>query len=475
MHHPDVPAPPTAASYDGKSASPANRTRRRPGLVQIALQIRAKGPLQFFVEQWRAQGDLPELRMGRHKLFFIVHPEHVRHVLVTARQTFDKGATWDSSRLLLLGDGLIASTGELWKRQRRLMSTFFTPRSIEQYYPVILAAAEVTERRWDALARAGKPTDVGEEMMLMTASIVLRSMFGMDAPEDRLLGLQADIEAMIRFVNRRELKPVKAPMWAPVPSHLHYRGARARVHAFIHDVIARRRTKPQADWPDDLLTKLMLARDEETGQAMTDLLVRDESLGIFIAGHETTARTLAFLWYALDDNPHVADRLHAELDAVLPRDQPPTIEHLKRLPYTLQVIKEVLRLYPPTPMFPRDPGADQVLDGVRIAAGTYTLLFPYATHRHPDFWDDPERFDPDRWLPEREAARHPYAYYPFGAGQRVCLGNNFAMLEAHVITALLARRFRAKLVAGHRPQIEAAPQLGSRNGLPMMITERSRT
>ena len=446
---------------------------RSPSLIRIALQIRSKGALQFFMDQWRAQGDLTHLRIGRHKLVFAVHPEHVRQILVTGRQGFDKLWTWDAPRRLLLGDGLIASTGELWKRQRHLMSSFFTPRSIEQYYPVMLAAAEATAQRWDSLAASERSINVIDEMTRVTAGIILRSMFGMDISEERLRALEGDVERMIRFMNHREMLPLKPPLWAPLPSHRRYRKARAHVDALVHEVIARRRSKPQSEWPNDLLSKLMLARDEETGETMTDLLVHDESLGIFVAGHETTARTLSFLWYALQENPHVAERLHAELDAVLPRDRSPTLEELKRLPYTRQTIKEVLRLYPPAPATPRDPVGDQDLGGMRVSPGTYVMLFPYATHRHPGFWDDPERFDPDRFLPEREETRHPFAYFPFGGGQRICIGNSFAMLEAHVLTALLARRFSARLVAGHKPQVEMGGTLMVRNGLPMLLTPRS--
>jgi cytochrome P450 len=266
----------------------SNATRvtqpQSPGLIEIAWQIRTKGALQFFMDQWRAQGDLPHLRMGRHKLVFVVHPDHVRHVLVTGRQGFDKLQTWEGSRQLLLGDGLIASTGELWKRQRRLMSSFFTPRSIEQYYAVMLAAAEATAQRWESIAGSGRLVDMLDEMTRVTASIILRSMFGMDISEQRLRSLEGDVEDMILFVNRREGLPLKPPLWAPLPSHRRYRAARARVHALIREVIARRRAEPQASWPNDLLSKLMLARDEETGETMSDRLVHDESLWHFRRG-----------------------------------------------------------------------------------------------------------------------------------------------------------------------------------------------
>jgi len=454
-------------------SSPTQRgAARATSTLGLVLQMRSKGWLQFLMDTWRTQGDLAQLRLGPVNLFVVIHPEHVRHISITARQTFDKLHAYDGSRELLLGDGLIASTGQLWKRQRRLMAGFFTPRSVEQYYPVFLAAAETAARRWELIARAGHAVDMTEEMMLVTAWIIVRSMFGTDIADERLNSLKGDVEGLISFVTRRGYALVKPPMWLPLPSHRRYHAARARVHGLINELITRRRDQPQASWPDDLLSKMMLARDEETGKAMTDLLVRDESLGIFIAGHETTARTVSFLFYALHENPHVEARLHAELDAVLPRDAAPTLEHLKRLPYTLQVIKEVLRLYPPAPAYARDSAVDQVMDGVRVPAGAHMVMFAYGTHRHPDFWEDPEHFDPDRWLPEREAARHPYAYHPFATGHRICLGNSFAMLEAHILAALLVRRFRARLVAGHRPKIEAAGTLIVRNGLPMVLTPR---
>jgi len=450
----------------------SNAQRRSPSLLRIAREVRAKGALQFFMDQWRAQGDLPELRMGRARLFLVIHPEHVRHVLVAARDGFDKGKTWESTRQLLLGDGLIASHGAQWKRQRRMMSGFFTPRSVEQYYSVTLEAAETLAKRWDEIARTGQPVDMIEEMSQVTAWIILRSMFGTDVSEDRLRGIQGDVEDWIRFVNDREMQAVKPPLWVPMPSHRRYRRVRATVHGLIDEIIAARRAQPRSSWPDDLLSKMMSARDEDTGEEMSDELVRDESIGIFVAGHETTARTLAFWWYALSENPEVAASLQPELDSVLPRDESPTLAHLERLSYTERTLQEVLRLYPPAPAFPRDPLSDQVLDGVRLSPGSFLLVFPYATHRHPDFWEDPERFDPDRFLPEREASRHPFAYYPFGAGKRICLGNSFAMLEARIITALLARRFSARLVPGHVPQIEMRGTLMVRNGLPMQITRR---
>jgi cytochrome P450 len=298
----------------------------------------------------------------------------------------------------------------------------------------------------------------------------LKSMFSTEAA-GTVDWVKGDVETMIGFVSSRQMNPFHAPMWMPTPRNRAYYDARTRVHAYIQGVIAQRRAQPPESWPDDLLSRLMQARDEETGEPMSDSLLRDESITIFFAGHETTARTLAFLWHALDENPQVAERLHAEIDSVL-GDDAPTIEHLKQLPYTLQVVKETLRLYPAAPLYARDAVTEDDIDGVRVPVGARMIVMPYLTHRHPEFWPDPLRFDPARWEPAEEAARHPYAYHPFAAGQRVCIGNNFSLFESHLLVAMLARRFVLRKVPGHEPQPWMEGTLGSRNGLPMIVARR---
>jgi len=215
----------------------------------------------------------------------------------------------------------------------------------------------------------------------------------------------------------------------------------------------------------------MQARDEETGEPLSDNLLRDESITTFFARHETTARTMTFAWYALAENPQVAEKLHAELDSVL-GDDTPTLEDLHHLPYTLKVIKEVLRLYPPAPVYMRDAIGEDELGGFKIQ-GLPILLSPYYTHRHPDFWEDPLAFNPDRWTPEQEGKMHPYAYHPFAAGQRVCIGNNFSLLESHLLLALLAREYAPRLAPGFAPKFVMRGTLGTSNGFPMILERRS--
>ncbi len=444
--------------------------RKSPFIFDAVQDIRRKGFLRFLHDEWRQHGDLFQIQIGPRKMTLAIHPDHVHHISIARRDIYDKRESYDVVRELLLGNGVLTATGEAWRRQRRLMSPFFTPRGVEQFMPIMIRDAQQFIARWQG--KAGSVVEMLDEMMFVTASIILRSLFTTDSDET-LLELKHDVETMIQFTSTRQNKPVRLPIWLKVGENRRYDRARRRVHAYIQDVIAQRRATPVELWPDDLLSKLMLARDEETGEAVSDALLRDESITMFFAGHETTARTLTFTWYALATQPDIARRLHDEIDTVL-GDREPTVEDLKRMTYTLQVIKETLRLYPAAPLYARDAIQDDVIDGKRIPAGSTLILSPFLTHRHPDFWDEPERFDPDRWTPEREASQHPYAYHPFAAGQRICLGNTFSLFESHVLLAMLARRFAPELAdPRHEPQLDMAGTLISQNGMPMRIVQRA--
>lgn len=443
--------------------------RRKTSVLDMAFGVSQKGMLGFFMDMWQRDGDLAGIQVGPQAVHLAVHPDHVRHISIANRQNYDKLRSYDGVREFLLGNGLVTSTGDLWKRQRKLMSPFFTPRGVEAYFPVFLSECAALVERWGTLADKGVRVEMPHEMMRVTAAIILKTMFSMESPEE-VMDIQQAVEAMIHFVGSGE-NPLRPPLWVPSPTNRRYLRARERVHSYVDGLIARRRALPAEVWPDDLLSKLMRARDEATGEAMSDQLIRDEAITIFFAGHETTAKTMTFLWYALAKHPAVASKLHAELQSQL-GDGLPAIEDLHRLPYTLQVIKETLRLYPPAPMYVRDAVAADTIDGVDIPAGARVLLVPFATHRHPQFWPDPEQFDPDRWEPEKEAAMHPYQYHPFAAGQRICLGNNFALLEAHVLTAVLAKRFAPLLAVNHEPKLVMKGTLDSANGMPMYVVRR---
>ena len=428
--------------------------------------LRRAGFLEYIGELWQRYGDVFQINILNRRMVVAMHPDAVRHVNIENRRNYDKLQSYDIVRKFMTGDGLLSSRGELWKRQRKLMAPFYTPRGVQVYGEIMLKDAHRLRERWSQMD--GMQVEIGEEMTYVTASIILRAMFSMETDEE-IIGMKSAVETMIGYGNTGQMGTM-IPAWIPTKTNRNYLKAREKVHTYINSLIAQRRALPEEQWPNDLLTRLMQARDKETGELMSEHLLRDELITTFFAGHETTARTMTYIWYAVDQNPQVAEKLHAELDTVL-GDRTPTLEDLHHLPYTLQVIKEVLRLYPPAPFYIRDAIAGDELGGFNTE-GLPVLMSPYYTHRHPDFWENPLDFKPDRWTPEEEAKLHPYAYHPFAAGQRTCIGNNFSLLESHILLSLLAREYAPRLAPGFTPKFIMGGTLGTANGFPMIIQRR---
>jgi cytochrome P450 len=439
------------------------------GPVTFAHGVRRSGFLDFAGDLWSTHGDVFEAHLGPKRLVFAMHPDAVEHITVSGREHYDKGASYDGVRRYLTGSGLIGSTGDLWKRQRKLMAPFFTPRGVQTYAELVVADTERFAERWERLARRAPEVDMEEEMTLITASIILKAMFSTETM-DSITRMKDAVSEMIGFTDAQMIG-VRLPLWAPTARNRRYLAAREVVHRAIADVIAERRALDESDWPDDLLTRLMQARDADTGEPMSEALLRDESITTFFAGHETTARTLTFTWYALARHPDVTAQLHEELDAVL-GDRLPTLADLHALPYTLQVLKEVLRLYPAAPFYARDAVDADTLGGFDVAAKSVVMLSPFYTHRHPAFWEDPDRFDPGRWTSDAEHSRHRHAYHPFAAGPRLCIGNNFSLLESHLLLAMLARRFDPRLPTGFVARPVMRGTLTVEHGMPMTIVAR---
>ncbi len=439
------------------------------GALPFLRGTRQQGFLAFAGDMWKTHGDVFQVRLGSKTMLFAMHPDAVTQVNLANRKNYDKLKSYDNVRKYITGKGLVASTGELWLRQRRLMAPFYTRKGVQTYAELMLADSVQLADRWSDLATEGTEVEIAEEMTQVTAAIILHAMFSTETME-AIDEMREAVETIVGFSGKRLAAP-GAPLWVPTPGNRRYVAARKLVHRTISDLIAQRRAIPQEDWPSDLLSKLMTARDPDTGATMDEELLRDESITTFFAGHETTARTMTFTWYALAANPGAAARLHEELDRVL-GDRTPTVDDLKKLPYTLQVVKEVLRLYPAAPFYARDAVGSDTIGGFDVPAGTSVMLSPYYTHRHPDFWQDPERFDPDRWAPEKEAAQHKHAYHPFAAGPRTCIGNNFSMLETHLLLAVLAQWFSPRLRPGYEARWEQKGVLSLKDGLPMVIEAR---
>lgn len=428
------------------------------------------GMLQFAEENWQRYGDIFEVRVGPRKLVMVVHPDHVRHVTLSKAQNYEKLKSYEPVRKYIIGDGLVTSTGDLWKRQRRLMAPFYTPRAVQAFSDIFLRDTLAMVERWERLAAEESEVEMMDEMALITAAIILKAVFSTETEQD-ILQIKEAVETMISYASESGMNPFRLPDWVPTADNNRYWKARELVHEYIDGVLEARLAMDEADYPDDLLSRLITAEDPETGARMSRTLLRDEALTNFFAGYETSARAMSYTWYALATNREVREKLHAELDREL-GDALPTLEALKRLPYTLRTIKETLRLYPPAPMYAKDVVDDDVLDGYRIEKGSVILVLPYYTHRHPEFWDEPLRFDPDRHAPELEKERHPQAYHPFGSGQRICLGNHFSLLETHIMLAILAQRFDPQLPQGYEAEFVADGILHVRNGLPMILKPR---
>jgi len=441
-----------------------------PPVIKAFRGLIKNGFLDYINDAWKQHGDFFCLNLGFKSLYFAMHPDAVQHVNITNSKNYDKVQSYHVVRKYLTGEGLVASTGELWKKQRKLMSPFFTPKGVQVYASIMSRDAVEVAERWNELAQKGEEIEMSEEMMRVTASIILKSMFSSDLDEETM-EMKECVEVMIQYATT-QAQGLHFPDWVPTSRNKKYFKSREKVHIYINRIISERKAISPEEWPEDLLSKLMLAKDEETGEPMTETLIRDESITAFFAGHETTARTMSATWYALSKNPEVAKKLHEELDREL-GDKIPGLEDLFRLPYTLQVVKEVLRMYPAAPFYVRDAVEEDVFNGYKIPKGTAIMLSPYYTHRHPDFWDNPNQFDPDRWTPENEAARHRYAYHPFATGKRICIGNNFSLLESHLLLAILARKFAPILRNNFDVTWEMQGTLGTKEGFPMLIVKRN--
>ncbi|RME84184.1 MAG: cytochrome P450 [Caldilineae bacterium] len=425
------------------------------------------GRLEYFVQAWHRYGDIVRFQMGPMPMHLLVHPEHVRHVLVSHAANYPKGRGYDRLRVFL-GTGLFTSEGELWRRQRRLMQPPFRPQDVLAFAEDIIAAISGLLKRWEMWARPGVYVDINEEMMRLAMNIIGQTMFGFSVGEEARDAARA-FNDMLQFVGKRSTSLFEFPLSWPTPSNRRVHEAMRAVNAFMERIITARRNQPQAQ--RDLLSILLRARDEESGEGMDEQQLRYEVLTIFFAGHETTAQLLTWTWYLLSTHPHVRARLEEEVDRVL-AGRPPTVSDLPKLPFTRMVIDEALRLYPPVWGYVRDARDDDIIDGYHIPGGSMVIVTPYITHRHPDFWHNPEAFEPERFSPERSQGRHRYSYFPFGAGQRICLGNNFALLEAHLVIAAVAQLYRLNVRPGYRPIPQAVTSLRPHAGMPMSIERR---
>jgi cytochrome P450 len=406
------------------------------------IDLRRRGVLWFYVDNWRQYGDVVQFRAGPLTLYHFVRPEHIRHILVKNAANYIKGLSHEKLRIPL-GMGVFTSEGELWRRQRRLMAPTYTPEAVTRFADLMVDETQRMIHRWHTRA-AGQPLAINQEMMHLTMSIISRSMFNLDIGAE-FSEVGRALTFILDFTNQRSVTLIDPPLFLPTPLNRQLKRALKTLDDFLYGLIEQRRSQPPGD---DLLSVLMHARDEQTGQPMSDRQLRDEVLITFFAGHETTAQLLTWTWIRLAQHPLVEGELHAELDRVL-SGRSPSLDDLPNLTYTRMVLDEALRLDSPVSMVARDAVANDLVDGYPVPAGATVTILPYITHRHPDYWEKPEEFYPEHFASERVESRPRYAYYPFGAGPRICLGKHFALLEATIALAQVASRYSLRLVAGH--------------------------
>jgi cytochrome P450 len=403
--------------------------------------------LTSYLKLWHAYGDVVRVKAGPMIAHQFVRPEHIRHIMVTHVDNYPKGFSHDKLRLAL-GNGILTSDGPFWTRQRKLMQPTYTPKGVAVYADIMVDATEKMLTRWQNRPQDAGPLTVNHEMMHLAMSVISRSMFGIDISDNYAQAGDALI-GILEYASSTSMSFIDPPLYVPTPKNRRFKRHLALIDEFLYGIIDERLQMPLTD---DLLSLLISAKDED-GNPMDRKQLRDEVLITFFAGHETTANLLTWTWIMLSKNPLVRERLHAELESVL-NGRIPTLEDLPNLVYTRRVLDETLRLYSPVGIMARDPLADDEIDGYSIPAGSIVTITPYITHRHPEFWHNPEAFDPDRFSPEEVAKRPRYAYYPFGAGSRICIGQHFALLEAVMALATTAQRFELQLVPGLRIEAE---------------------
>ncbi|HYD45824.1 MAG TPA: cytochrome P450, partial [Phenylobacterium sp.] len=401
----------------------------------------------------------------------VADPAGVKRVLVDNVANYPKTTLERRFFSVLFGDGLLSTDGEQWRGHRRIMAPAFDPRSVAGYGPAMAATADAFLARWDALPD-GASLDISEEMTLLTLQIICRTMFFADG-DDELVALVARTmkDGVLEMRGGLlDLIPVLSD-WRFARREREATAAFAPLDAAIARMIAEREADPKAS-PDDLLSRLIAARDAETGARMTAREVRDQLITIFIAGHETTASAMTWIWYVLSQHPAWDAALAADLDRVL-GGRAPTQEDLPALGLARRIAEETMRLYPPAPgLSTRVALADDEICGVKVKKGTQIVVMPWVTQRHRAHWDHPERFDPDRFLPERSTGRPRLAYMPFGAGPRICIGMLMAVNEIVLILAALARRYRAELEPGHPVVLRQQVTLRPRHGMRMRLRRR---
>ncbi len=420
-----------------------------------------RNPLRYLGDCARQFGDLVHFQAGQVSAYFVNHPEGARRVLQENNANYSKQTLQYNALATITGRGLLTNEGPSWLRNRRLMQPAFSRSRLENIYPLVTGSIQPLLEHWQASAKSGQPVDLDRDMLRLTLDVVARALFSFDLSKEAHALTGAVMQALDHIIGRAR-NPLSWPDWFPSGENLRFRRAVSTLDSAIQDMIHQRRALPEM--PDDLLTTLLTARDEN-GQGLDEHQVRDEVITLLIAGHETVASALTWTWYLLSLNAEIRSQMEGEASRVLDGRMPQPAD-LPRLEITRSIFMEALRLYPPAWLITRTSIAEDEIMGFRIPARALIILSPYTLHRHAQFWSQPEEFNPDRFISENQTR---YSYIPFGGGPHLCIGNNFAMIEAQLILAITSQRFRFNLQPGSRVEAEPLVTLRPKYGLPVQV------
>lgn len=450
----------------------ANGSRALPGpkglpFLGVSLHL-LRNPLEVMRNAARDYGDIVRIPVILQNRILLNHPDYIQQVLIHQQNKFHKSTLSKEATRRLLGQGLLVSEGDFWRRQRRLAQPAFHRQRINEYSSTMVECASAQMGRW----RGGETRNVAEEMMELTLEAAVRTLFGTTMPGEAQHVGHA-MAFLMRYSLGRARKPINVPANWPTPRNKRATREYDFLDSLVYRIISERKAQAGTNHRNDLLSMLMGAMDDD-GTQMTPQQLRDETMTLFLAGHETTSLTLAWTWYLLSLNPSAESKLHQELDRVLGRRMP-EVADLTQLPYLHAVIHEVLRLYPPAYLLARTAIAPFTIGNHEFPAGETVLMSQWVMHRDARYYDEPDSFRPERWLDGLADRLPPGAYFPFGDGPRRCIGQGFAMLESALVTAAIAQRFQFRLTSKGKVEPEPLVTLRPKHGIPMTIQSRGRS
>jgi cytochrome P450 len=415
----------------------------------------------------REYGDLVGFKIAAQQFYLFSHPKQIEHALIKQADVFVK--LYDPRKPrgleLVLGQGLVTSKGELWQKQRGLMQPLFQRKNLNSLLPQFATAGQQMLERWQQLGTSAE-INLANEMMRLTLEVITQTMFGTSVL-DNIEQIAPALDTVLRFAAKSLMSPIAIPLSLPTPSNVAFKKAMALLDGIIYGIIEQRRG--QASGNGDLLDMLLAARDEVSGEPMSLKQMRDEVITIFSAGHETTSNLLTWTLYLLAKHPSVTETLRQELTSVT-KGQPLQFSDLPNLTYSKAVLNESLRIRPPVGVMMRKLSRDTQVDGYPLKAGSLAIFSIYNVHHHSELWAEPEQFNPDRFL---AAESRRYAFMPFGAGERICIGNHFAMLESQLLLAMMIQAYDLELIDQTEPDIEMIISVRPKGGLPIRIVRRN--